>query len=132
MRLLKTTPAKSCELDSVPTWLLKHLASVIAPTICHLCNLSMKNGVFPAQLKQARVQPLLKKSTLDPDDVSSYRPISNLPYISKFIERVVVSRLSHHLSTFNLLPDQQSAYPSFHSTETALPLAIVQRGRATA
>ena len=51
--------------------------------------------------------------------------------ISKFIERVVVSRLSHHMSTFNLLPDQQSAYPSFHSTETALPLAIVQRGRAT-
>ena len=52
----------------------------------------MKNGVFSAQLKQARVQPLLKKSTLDPDDVSSYRPICNLPYISKFIERVVVSR----------------------------------------
>jgi len=58
--------------------------------------------------------------TLDPDDVSSYRPISNLPYISKFIERVVVSRLSHHMSTFNLLPAQQSAYRSFHSTETAL------------
>ena len=82
MRLLKTTPAKSCELDPVPTWLLKHLASVIAPTICHLCNLSMKNGVFTAQLKQARVQPLLKKSCLDPDDVSSYRPISNLPFQS--------------------------------------------------
>jgi len=80
----------------------------------------MKNGMFPAQLKQARVQPLLKKSTLDPDDVSSYRPISNLPYISKFIERVVVSRSSHHTSTFNLLPAQQSAYWSFHSTETAL------------
>ena len=101
VKLLKTTPAKSCELDPVPTWLLKHLASVIAPTIC---NLFMKNGMFPAQLKQARVQPLLKKSTLDPDDVSSYRPISNLPYISKFIERVVVSRLSQHTSTFNLLP----------------------------
>ena len=118
----KHTPAKSCELDPVPTWLLKHLASVIAPTVCHLCNLSTKNGVFPAQLKQARVQPLLKKSTLDPNDVSSYRPISNLPYISKFIERVVVSRLSHHTSrsTFNLLPAQKSAYWSFHSTETAL------------
>ena len=58
--------------------------------------------------------------TLDPDDVSSYRSISNLPYISKFIERVVVSRLSQHMSTFNLLPAQQSAYRSFHSTETAL------------
>ena len=108
------------EQKSISPFSRMPLASVIAPTICHLCNLSMKNGVFPAQLKQARVQPLLKKSTLDPDDVSSYRPISNLPYISKFIERVVVSRLSHHMSTFNLLPAQQSAYRSFHSTETAL------------
>ena len=70
-----------------------------------------------------------KKSTLHPDDVSSpYRPISNLPYISKFIERVVVSRLSYHTSTFNLLPAQQSAYRSFHSTETA-PLVHRQRPR---
>jgi len=114
VKLLKTTTAKSCELDPFPTWLLKHLASVITPTICYLCNLSMKNGVFPARLKQARVHPLLKKPTLDPDDVSSYRPSSNLPYISKFIERVVVSRLSHHMSTFNLLPAQQLAYRSFH------------------
>ena len=55
VKLLKTTPAKSCQLDPVSTWLLKHLASVITPTIYHLCNPSMKNGMFPAQLKQTRV-----------------------------------------------------------------------------
>jgi len=75
----------------------------------------MKNGVF-----QARVQLLLKKSTLDPNDVSSYHPISNVPYISKLIERVVVSCLSHHMSTFNLLPAEQSAYRSFQTTESTL------------
>ena len=118
--LLKKAPAKSCELDPIPTWLLKDLAPLIAPTICCLCNLSMDSGVVPAQLKQARVLPLLKKPTLDPDDASSYRPISNLPYLSKLIERVVASRFSEHSTTFNLLPVQQSAYRSFHSTETAL------------
>jgi len=70
--LLKHTPQKSCELDPVPTWLLKQLAVHIAPTICHLCNLSMGSGIFPTQLKQARVLPLLKKQTLDPDEASSY------------------------------------------------------------
>jgi len=97
--LLKKAPAKSCELDPIPTWLLKDLAPLIAPTICCLCNLSMDSSVVPAQLKQARVLPLLKKPTLVPDDASSYRPISNLPYLSK---RVVVSRFSEYstISTF--------------------------------
>jgi len=69
---------------------------------------------------EARVLPLLKKQTLDPDEASSYRPISNLPYISKLIEHVVARRFSVHSSKFNLLPVQQSAYRPFHSTETAL------------
>ena len=111
VKLLKDTPAKSCELDPVPTWLLKQLAPYIAPTISHLCNLSMKSGVFPAQLKQARVLPLLKKPSLDPDVATSYRPISNLSYLSKLIERVVATRFAEHSSTNNLLPVQQSTRP---------------------
>ena len=90
VKLLKDMPAKSCELDPVPTWLLKLISSYIAPTICQLCNLSLERGVFPAQLKQAHVLPLLKKLSLDPDVATSYRPISNLSYLSKLIERVVV------------------------------------------
>ena len=57
---------------------------------------------------------------MDPDICSSYRPISNLSFISKLIERVVVKRFSAHVSEFNLFPYQQSAYRSFHSTETAV------------
>ena len=120
INLLNKTPAKSCELDPIPTWLLKRLSSYIAPVICHICNLSLQSGVFPAQLKQARVLPLLKKSNMDPDIASSYRPISNLPYISKLVERVVTRRFTAHCSAFNLLPTHQSAYRPFHSTETAL------------
>jgi len=57
---------------------------------------------------------------MDPDIDSSYRPISNLPYISKLVERVVTRHFNAHCSTFNLLPTYHSAYRSFHSTETAL------------
>jgi len=81
----------------------------------------MKSGVFPAQLKHARVQPSTKEINHGPDDPNTYRPISNyLPYLSKLIERVVADRFYEYLITFNLLPAQQSAYRSFHSTETAL------------
>jgi len=74
----------------------------------------------PTELKQARVLPLLKKPTLDPDEACSYRPIFNLPYLSKLTERVVVSCFAEHSSTYNLLPVQQPAYRPFHSTEAAL------------
>jgi len=99
---------------------LKRLTPHIAPVICKLCNLSLHNGVFPMPLKQALVLPILKKNNLDLAVASSYRPTSNLPYVSKVIERVVARRFSSHLSHCSLLPARQSAYRPFHSTETAV------------
>jgi hypothetical protein len=99
MALLKNSPSKSCDLDPIPTWLLKRLSPHIAPVICHLCNIFMSTGVFPSQLKQALVLPLLKKPSLDPNATSSYRPISNLSFISKLIERIVCKRFADHIST---------------------------------
>jgi len=61
-----------------------------------------------------------KKSSLDKDQLSNYRPISNLSVISKIIERIVKSRLTDHLSSHNLLNPHKSAYSKLHSTETAL------------
>ena len=76
--------------------------------------------MLPASQKHALVRPLLKKSTLDPDDLCSYRPISNLTFVSKMVERVVAVRLLKHVDSYNLLPERQSAYRRFHSTETAI------------
>jgi len=109
--LINTMPAKSCPLDPM---LLKRLILHIAPVICHLCHLSLHSGVFPTKLKQTLVLPLLKKNNLDPETASSYGPISNLPYISKVIERVVARRFSSQLSHHSLLPARQSAYCTFH------------------
>ena len=88
--------------------------------LCHLCNASLSAGVLLTHQKPAIVHPLLKKPTLDVDDLSSYRPISNLSIVSKTIERVVAARLLHHADSRKLLPDRQSAYRRFRSTETAI------------
>jgi hypothetical protein len=58
---------------------------------------------------------------LDPDELKNYRPISNLTFISKVIERIVAKQITRHLDSSKLMPPPlQSAYRWHHSTETAL------------
>ena len=64
--------------------------------------------------------PLLKKATLDADDLKNYRPASNLSFVSKLLEKVVARRLRSHKLIHDLYPPFQFAYRSGHSTETAL------------
>ena len=63
---------------------------------------------------------LLKKPGLDAADMGSCCPVSNLPFISKVVERAVASHLKDYLVANNLLPRFQSAYRKEHSTETAI------------
>jgi hypothetical protein len=104
----------------VPTWLVKRTLPLLAETIALMCNLSITEGVFPDALKHAIGRPTLKKLSLDPAELSLYRPISNLSFISKTVERVVDARFSEHVETEHLLPSNQSAYPANHATETAV------------
>ena len=105
---------------TVPTWLVKDFVQLLAPYLTNLFNRSMSEGYFPEMFRLAEVTPILKKSTLDPSVLSSYRPISNLPFVSKVLERAVNERMSQHLQSNGLLPENQSAYRRSHSTETAL------------
>lgn len=74
---------------------------------------------FPI-LKNAIIRPLLKKPTLDPEVLSNYRPISNLPFISNVVEKAVATYLQDHLKHNNLFEKFQSGFRFAHSTETAL------------
>jgi hypothetical protein len=71
-------------------------------------------------LKQAIVNPNLKKSGLDCNCLKNFRPISNLPFLSKILEKVVLSQLQKHLCENNLVEVNQSAYRKGHSVETAV------------
>jgi len=117
---LAGVPAKQCSLDPAPTWLLKKIPDTIAPIIANMCNVSIQQKLLPPDQKNAITVPRLKKPSLDPDDLNSYRPITNLSFVSKVVERVVDSRLVEHCERNRLFPEYQSAYRAGHSTETAL------------
>ena len=110
----------TCSLDSIPTRLLKSCLDSLVIPITTLINFSLSEATFHPLLKSAIVNPLLKKPVLPHDDLASYRPISNLNFISKILERIIHSRLSDHLQTFPSISSYQSAYRKYHSTETAL------------
>ena len=118
--LMKGSPGKSCLLDPIPTWLTKKCIEVLTPVITSIVNMSLSSAVMPADFKEAILLPLLKKICLDPEIFNNFRPISNLMYISKLIERVVASRLHFHLIINDLYEEYQSSYRKLHSTKTAL------------
>ena len=72
------------------------------------------------QFKNCSVHPKLKKHNLDKENLSNYRPISHLSFISKLTERLVKNRLTEYLHQNNLTNSFQSAYTKFNSTETTL------------
>lgn len=111
---------KSCSLDPVPTWLLKECCSELLPIITAIINKSILLGVVPREFKKAQIHPLLKKTGLDPEIKKNYRPVSNLPFLSKVLEKAIDQSLEEHLSQRELHEPCQSACRKFHSTETAL------------
>ena len=119
-KIIAKSPTKSCSLDPAPTWMVKDSVDELIPMVTILVNLSLQSANVPDSMKQALVTPLLKKDDLDPEVLKNYRPVSNLSFLSKVLERVVAARLTNYMTINQLHEPMQSAYRACHSTETAL------------
>ena len=120
LEAIKSASITSCPLDPLPVDIFKQCLPEVLPTITNIVNMSLSSGMFPTALKHARIIPLLKKPTLDANILSNYRPISNLAFLGKVIERIAVQQLQKYLTDNHLHAPMQSAYRPFHSVETAL------------
>ena len=110
-KLNKTT----CVLDPFPTKLLmSRLSSIIDIIIC------FSDGVFPTSCKSSIIFHLIKKQGLDPEILKNCRPLVNLLFILKIIEKAIATQIHDHLKNYDIDDNVQSAYKAGHSGETAL------------
>ena len=109
---------KSCNIDTYPAKVLKHLSYIISPILADIINKSLSRGYFPKILKIARVIPLHKDKSKN--DVNNYRPISCLPLLSKIFERIVHNQLYSFLEKYNLISPDQYGFRKKRSTTDAI------------
>ena len=99
---------------------MKQSIGALAPVITSIVNTSLVSGVVPSTFKMGIVRSTIKKRSLDTDILANYRPITNIGFLSKVLERVVAAQTLEYLHRHDLLSKFQSAYRQFYSTETAL------------
>ena len=117
--ILNDTGFKTSSIDLIPSTLIEENIDFWLPIICDLVNTSLKTGSIDGA-KLAHLTPLIKGQSLDSSSMKNYHPISNLSFIGKLAERVVLKQLTEHLDAQNLNISYQSGYKKHHSTETLL------------
>ena len=114
-RLIHKLNKTTCVLYQFPTKLLmSHLSSILDVILC------FSSGVFPTSCMSSIILPLILKTGLDPEILKNYRPVANLSFISKIIEKAIATQIHDHLINNNIVDNFQSAYKAGHSCETAL------------
>ncbi len=119
-KLVKSAKPETCILYPNPSKLLKEVLPEVIDPLLAIINLSLSLGYVPKSFKLSAIKPLIKKTQLDPKDLVNYRPILNLPFLSKIIEKVVSSQLYSFLKKNDICEDFQSGFRPSHSNETVL------------
>ena len=118
-KIILSKPIKTSSQDPLPAILFKECLDELLPALTVLVNQSLSEGSMD-ELKDTVITPLLKKAGLDPEVLKNYRPICNILYLSKLIERTVLAQCNEHLDEIKGHVQCQSGYKPKHSCETLL------------
>ena len=122
--IIKNQKVSSPGWDSISAVVVKATYSCFIEPLTHILNLSVMYGVFPSELKLAKVILLYKAN--DPMKVSNYRPVSVLPVFSKILERIMDNQLLSFINKHKLLYAYQFGFRINHAPELAL-LCLVDK-----
>lgn len=119
--IIKRVKLPNCENDPIQISNIVHCENfhVIIDIFVEIINKSVESCIFPDSEERAIVKPIIKGS-LDTQCLSSYRPMSNLSFLSKLLENAILDQLTEHMNLVNAILDSQSAYRRLYSTETAM------------
>ena len=110
--------------DEFPPFVGKSCVEAYIKPLTHLINLSLKSGVFPSELKLAKVVPIFKAG--DTSAINNYRPISVLSFFSKVYEKIVYNHVLDFVDDNNVLYDYQYGFRHSHSTQQAI-ITLIDR-----
>ena len=113
--ILSQDTKKACGYDEINNKIIQKTSLTAAPYLEVLFNLVMRKGIFPDCFKLAQVTPLFKGG--DKSDLSSYRPISLLPALSKILEKIILVRMMFFLSEHDVLSQKQFGFRPKFTTE---------------
>ena len=102
LKFMKSMSQKFCALDPIPVWLLVECFDELKTVMLFIVNSSLENGKFPTRCKVALVRPTIKSKSADPDNLASFRPVSNISFLSKVLEKVGATQFNLHLEGQNL------------------------------
>ena len=117
-RIIQSFPSKQSHMNAIPSFIYKNISDIISPTFAKLINSSVVAGIFPDFMKKARVIPIYKAGSKS--EVSNYRPISTLPFLSKVYERIMHNRLLKFFLKHNVLYEDQHGFLPTKSTTDAI------------
>lgn len=118
---LLSVKSNAIGLDGINAKFIKLSLPVILPYITHIFNTILTTSVFPTEWKKAKIVPVPKKPNCN---LSEYRPIAILPFLSKVFEKALLAQIQKHLYDKKLLSSRQSGFRSKRSCKTALLFVV--------
>ena len=119
LKQIKSSKIKTSQNDPIPAFLLRSSVELLVPSLLHLVNTSLQTGSTEG-LKESTVTPILKKSGLDQEVLSNYRPVCAGMFVDKLIQKNVLLDLNSHMELNDLHIPFQSGYKKHHGCETVL------------
>ena len=108
------------DINCTSVEMFKKFHHIYVNVLTNILNLCFTTSTFPKSLKHATVVPVFKKG--EKDKLSNYRPIANLPFMSKVLERCIFTRLSNYATACNILSPNQFGFRKGKSTQDAILL----------
>jgi len=117
-RIISSLKNSSAGWDGIPTFAAKKCVESFIEPLTYLINSSFTEGIFPSELKLARVVPIFKAG--DPTQVNNYRPISVLSFFSKIFEKIMYNHVLQYMTKNDAFYDRQFGFRQKHSTQLAI------------
>ena len=122
VKIVKNLKDSSAGWDAISPNIFKLSFEKIVEPFTHICNLSLQNGVFPSEMKIAKVCPIFKNGNVML--FTQYRPVSVLPVMSKVLEKIMYDRLYAFLIDMEILYEYQFGFRPSFSTYLALIMSV--------